>query len=295
MLTINKRESEAEFEIHKGRLLSWREELPQEIKGIIFQEELGEEGTRHLQIYVRFYGTQRVAGVKRIFGVTYLHAEVCRSPSAAVEYCSKEETRIDGPWSIGEVRATQGKRSDLIALKESIGEGLSNSQLWEQHFPVMLRNHQAVGVYRLVRKSAPRTQPRVRVYYGPTGTGKTHRAYEEAKEKGDPFLPTYVGTQASWFDGWNGSDPLILDEFSGQYTVDFIKRLLDKYPFQAPVKGGFLPVTVTDIWITSNYAPELWWMNDKHPPNPRDRAAVMRRVHIIEHMEQEYRADNDDS
>lgn len=56
----------------------------------IFQEEVGECGTPHLQGYIMFKTKKRP---KSIFNNERIHWEKCRNIKAAIEYCQKEDTR----------------------------------------------------------------------------------------------------------------------------------------------------------------------------------------------------------
>lgn len=273
-------DNEAEFESHKARFIKYGENLPESVRGIAFQEE--KETTRHLQIHVEFNRPVRHGGVKRALGCDYLHIEETRSRAASYAYCTKEETREDGPWEFGVLGDKQGNRADIEALKDSLDEGKGDKDLWEEHFGSMLRYHKAVGVYRLLRMSGSRPQPRVRVYHGPPGTGKSHRAFQEASELGQPYFVMF-GQGNTWWDGYDGRSPVIFDDFYDQIDVNMMKRILDKYPLQVQVKGGVLAFAPTDIWITSNHTPDEWWLETRSV-KLIDRQAILRRIHETDYM-----------
>lgn len=275
-----------EFESHKARFIKFEEKLPDRVRGIAFQEERGEEGTRHLQIHVELTTTLRVNGVKRELGCEYLHVERARSRAASRTYCTKADTRIDGPWEFGDLGNRQGNRTDLQAFQEAIDAGTEDRDLWQEHFATMLRHHRAVGVYRLARRPATRAEPRVRVYYGPPGTGKSHRALQEAQEYGTPYFPDLTGQISRW-DGYDGVSPVVIDDFVDQVNIHFMKRVLDKYPLQVPIMGGFIPFSPSYIFITSNHHPANWWDGNRNVKNV-DRAAIIRRLHAIESMDTVY-------
>ncbi len=73
----------------------------------IFQLESGEQGTRHYQGVIKFGSARSFTSVKRVLAnqseLPGAHWERCRSWKRAVVYCSKEATRLDGPWTVGEV------------------------------------------------------------------------------------------------------------------------------------------------------------------------------------------------
>lgn len=60
----------------------------------IFQEEVGEEGTPHLQGYVKFHRKVRPLSAVSFPGSERIHWEKCRSPKHAIEYCRKQESRV---------------------------------------------------------------------------------------------------------------------------------------------------------------------------------------------------------
>lgn len=274
-----------EFESQKARFISFERNLPDRVRAIAFQEEVGAEGTRHLQIHVEFTTTVRANGCKHALGVDWLHCERTRSRAASRAYCTKDDTRTDGPWEFGAF-VSQGARTDIQAFQEAIDEGQDDQALWQAHFGVMLRHYRAVGVYRLSRLSGQRTEPRVRVYHGQPGSGKSHRAFHEAQDYGTPYFPDLTGTISRW-DGYDGTSPVIIDDFYDQINVHFLKRLLDKYPLQVPIMGGFIPFNPSHIWITSNHPPGAWWEHTRGVTNV-DRVAIRRRLHVVEQMDQVY-------
>lgn len=81
---------------------------------------------------------------------------------------------------------------------------------------------------------------------------------------------------------------MIIDEFTGQWPINFMKRLLDKWPMEFPYKGGQVQIRTTQFWITSNQDPTTWWWNTRTPPTIHDREAIARRIHITEHMTDVY-------
>lgn len=61
------------------------------IKKIVFQEEKGENGTRHIQGFIQFSNAINFTTLKKID--KSIHWEVCRNIPASINYCSKEDTR----------------------------------------------------------------------------------------------------------------------------------------------------------------------------------------------------------
>lgn len=88
--------------------LTWPSE---KVQYAVYQKEKGDAGTEHFQGYVEFVHVMRIAGLKKLLPTA--HWEVRRgSQQQARDYAMKDDTRLDGPWEFGQLKA-QGKRNDL--------------------------------------------------------------------------------------------------------------------------------------------------------------------------------------
>lgn len=162
------------------------------IRFLCGQFELSPETRReHFQGYIQFF--DKVAGItlmQSIFGPC--HVEVARgSVKSCTDYCTKEETRLRGPFTFG-IAMGQGTRSDLLGFRRAIQEGQTNKQLWEgEHFATMLRHYKTVPLLRSYFKPVDRPRyglssfcvpalvfdpKKCWVIVGATGIGKTHFA-----------------------------------------------------------------------------------------------------------------------
>lgn len=65
----------------------------------IWQEEVGESGTAHLQVFIYFKNPCDFNTVKRWFPTA--HIEVAKNNKESIKYCSKELTRVRGPYVKG--------------------------------------------------------------------------------------------------------------------------------------------------------------------------------------------------
>lgn len=67
---------------------------------IVFQREKGEtEGTEHFQGVVQYRHQVAFKTLKSIDPT--IHWEPCKNLRASLNYCSKADTRMDGPWCVG--------------------------------------------------------------------------------------------------------------------------------------------------------------------------------------------------
>ena len=75
--------------------------LKSKISYLVYQLEISDTGTEHLQGYVEFVEGMTWSEVKEIFGETTYFRRRRGIRQSAREYCTKKESRIRGPWEIG--------------------------------------------------------------------------------------------------------------------------------------------------------------------------------------------------
>lgn len=193
------------------------------------------------------------------------HFEVARgSPQQCDDYCSKEETRYAGPWRFGVLPAGQGARSDLVGIKQKIDEGATMSELWQdpESFPHMLKYHKSFDVYQRVVTVSRAWMPIVITIFGPSGCGKTRWAYDNF-----PGLWKHGDGDGIWFDGLDGNSVVLFDEMrGGRFKLSYLLQLLDRYPMNVAVKGGFTPFVPKVIIMTSNFHPSTWYKSTDDMP-----------------------------
>lgn len=89
--------------------------FPQNVERIkygIGQIELTQAGNAHAQVYIVMTSPVRPSFIKNLYNDQTLHVEICRgNHDQCKAYCSKEESRFEGPWTIGnEDELGQGAR-----------------------------------------------------------------------------------------------------------------------------------------------------------------------------------------
>ena len=116
-----------------------------------------------------------------------------------------------------------------------------------------------------IRHPARTAAPEVIVVVGTPATGKSEYVRNMwgggANEEDKVFtlsLPS-TATDKIWWDGYNGQETVVIDEFCGQIDAKAMNQLLDKYPYRVGVKGLTKRFTSTRIVITSNNDPTTWW------------------------------------
>lgn len=232
-----------------------------ECKYIIYGKEVGDSGTPHLQGFVSFVnGMSLSAAIKKLPGC---HVEIARNVQAAMEYCKKEADFTER--GVRPLTKSEGAKKGIAERWELAKQGR-----FEELPPENLLSYE-----RIFKKfkSAPESMETLdhEWWYGATGTGKSRKA------RHDYPLAYIKDPQERWWDGYDGQDVVIIDDFD-KYQIKQggdMKRWLDHYSFQAPVKGSYSTIRPKKIIITSNYHPEEIWQ-DSQTLDP-----LLRRLKIV--------------
>lgn len=159
------------------------------------QLERGGGGYLHWQLLAAFKKKTRLGGVKSIFG-QQCHCELSRS-SAADAYVFKEATRVDGTqFELGERAFKRNSPTDWDLVRTNCRAGkfdLIPGDVYVRYY----------GNLRKIYSDHAKPMPIVRtcrVFVGPTGTGKSRLAWEEAGTHAYIKNPT-----TKWWCGYQGN------------------------------------------------------------------------------------------
>lgn len=131
---------------------------------IIIGQEVGEQGTPHLQIYFQLAKQTMLTSIKRWGGPwARMHMEGARgTDEEASTYCKKERNFVE----IGERKSMgrKGARSDLNAVKEAIERGDTYDTICEEHFEVASRCNRFIKERVQARESGKQVSELLKQY-----------------------------------------------------------------------------------------------------------------------------------
>lgn len=242
----------------------------------IHQKEQGSTNTAyiHWQGYLVLRIKRDIKWLKRHIHAT-AHWEQIRGTSAQnIEYCSKSSTKIGETIEHGERPVERGHRSDLDAVAALVRDGGDMKEVADLHPTTFIRNYRGIYEYRNVIMPIPDEKPIVYLYYGDPNTGKSWAGRELGS-----YYTVPVEDSRPWFNGYTGQDVMMMDEFTGQFSINWMKTFLEDRACQLPTKGGYVANRAKYIVLTSNHHPLKWWPNVQ----TIDLLALYRRFDVILH------------
>jgi hypothetical protein len=220
----------------------------------------------------------RFARVKKYAPGDNIHLEAARKPPlACIRYCKKTESK-SGPFvSFGEDPQGQGHRSDLDQLQESIDSCSPMLRTARISFGSFVRYHRGLYAYAALVNSQPRDfKSHVSVLYGTPGTGKSRKAME----LGGPdafWLPPSTQQHVCWWDGYDGQECVVIDDFYGWIRWSELLQLFDRYPCRVRTQSGSVNFVAKRIILTSNRHPGQWYHHANY-----EEEALRRRIDYVE-------------
>jgi len=227
--------------------------------GIYGKEICPSTGKKHLQCYIYYGNKISFNTLKRLLPGIHFEKSIKNSKTNRT-YCSK-----DGDFTEYGRCPNQGQRLDFEIFRDNIWKGCSLEEMIAD-FPEMMAKYpkfyQMCRNVLLKSEAEKMTQPEVIVITGEPGIGKTRYIYDN-EDKSDIYkMEVGDGSSGSIFwDGYEGEKVIVIDDFHNNFKLDYMLRLLDRYPLKLNIKGGYTYKCATRIYITSNIEIDRWYPN----------------------------------
>lgn len=204
-----------------------------------------------------------------------------------VAYTSKSESNFLGyeergphPW-----KETM-ELSELCLMARTV----TPMEMADKHPEVYWKHWRSYDhMHNTIQQGAPRYKRNidVKVYYGPTGTGKTETIWSIVGDRTDVFVWNR-DTSNNWMDRYTDQRILIMDEYGHDNTVGIneLKLMLDPQGSYTCKRRGLAPIQAKwdMVLMTSQMHPDAWYPGS----SPEDRDALRRRLTTVTHMDVRY-------
>jgi len=232
-------------------------------------------GTPHLQGYISFANAKTHQQVKRLLPRCFV-APMLGSVSQNETYCSKAGLLIER----GEKPVSNDNKGRAEKLRWQRARDLAkDGNLDEIDADIFIRCYSTLKNIKKDYQKKPSPED-VKCFwiYGLTGTGKSYSV-----ETTFPDCYKKSMDDLKWFDGYQGEDVIYLEDID-KYQVKWgglLKRLADRWPMQASIKGSMLYIRPKIVIVTSNYRIEDIW-SDEQTVDP-----LLRRFKQVEKLTQD--------
>ena len=205
------------------------------------------------------YPTQRkvaceIKKFNKTFGKGFGDIAVARGTSGEnIDYSQKEGRRFE-QW--GTPGKGQGSRSDLDQNRDALLAGETTVDAITVADPMMF--HQYGRTLSKLEDIALRSQFRTWMtqgiwYYGATGAGKSHMAFNGYDPKS---VYLWKLNDNGWQDGYTGQDVVVMNDFRGEVKFNELLNLLDKWPYFVARRGREpAPFLARKVIITAAITP----------------------------------------
>lgn len=252
-------------------------------------DEIGEEGTYHTHIFFYSPNAIRFTTIKNKFPEA--HIEMAQGTSQQ----NKEYIRKEGKWATSKKKETnlidtfeefgelpverQGARNDLADLYDMIKSGMTDYEIMETNPEYMFNMDKVERARQIIRENKYKNTFReltVTYIYGKTGTGKTRGVMEQYGYENVYRVTDYDHP----FDGYQGQEVIIFEEFRSSLKIQDMLNYLDGYPLTLPCRYNNKVACFTKVYIITNetLGSQYKEIQEKHPETWQ---AFLRRIHWV--------------
>lgn len=222
------------------------------------------EGLHHVHMVLEDRISMRFSKVKKSYAAG-MHFEATRgNKEQAEDYINKrgqfaeKGERVLYLCRAGEIKAAQGKRSDLEEIAAMLDDGKTPAEIMSVDFSYRRYERMIRSAFFAKRKGETPLKREVKVHYlvGESGSGKSYTFVALCEEYGEESVYFFSDYEGGGWDAYQGEPYLFIDEMKGQFPFGFFLQILDGYRIQVHARFANIWALWTEIYITSVFPPE---------------------------------------
>lgn len=259
---------------------------------LVANEEVGESGTPHIQLYIEWENPKTMSATKRNLGSNRWHLEPRRGePYQAAQYCLKdveeggEPTHEYGDRPLSEQPATIWDALELFLQQSPDASDTEIIRKFPKGYNRFWRSFDKIILEHRMKRLNEYRPLEVHYWHGPPRTGKT-RGVLEKHGAWDVYRVTNYNNP---FDNYAGQSVLLFEEFRSQLPLSQMLAILDNYITLLPARYSDKIGIFDTVYLVSNWPLEEQYRNtaaiDLQPFHARittetnfDKTAQMHRV-----------------
>lgn len=259
------------------------ERIPEIVTYVVYQEEVGESGNYHFQGYLECSSRIRYTTLINRLGWNGASFRVARGdPSKNRAYCTKEDTRVGGPYEYGTMGPDheQGSRTDLLEVQAAIRDGASDLQLYADFPSVMARYRNFVREYRALYLESQVTKvnfipregwqfhltvnlaadphPRKVIWVWSNGGNKGKSYFAMNYKRGETFYIT-GGKHADIYHAYNSERYIFFDvarSAMDRFPYEVLEKFKDGAIFKSKYESRVLFMNTPHVVVFANMPPD---------------------------------------
>jgi len=211
------------------------------------------------------YVSMRFSKIRKSYANASAHLEATRgNKEQAEDYINKRGKFAEKGEQVlylcraGEIKAAQGKRTDLEEIAAMLDAGQTPAEIMEADFSYRRYERMIRSAYFDKRKKETPVKREIKVHYlvGESGSGKSYTYVTLCKKYGEESVYFLSDYENGGFDAFQGEQILFIDEMKGQFPFGFLLQILDDYKIQVHARYANIYALWTEVYITSVFPPE---------------------------------------
>lgn len=223
---------------------------------LCMSKEVGKKkGTPHIQGYLEMVRCKFSVLKKCMTRAKFIRAKGTAEEN--VRYTSKEANPTWVQRGTPLPPKQPGARTDLKKVSTAITEGKLDLDTLAIESPILFCKYYKAWErceYIHLRKQYRNWMTEGLWFWGPTGTGKSHSAYQNY----NPSTHYVLCTKNGWWDGYRGQPIVIINDLKpGEIDCGVMLNIVDKWPYKVPIRGKeAVPFLARLVIVTSSMEPK---------------------------------------
>lgn len=287
---------------------------PQEVCERLKNEWIGESNTRtgawaycisptgmhHIHMVLEDTKTMRFSAIKKSYCIG-MHFEATKGNKNEAEdyinkrgkYEPKDDEKAETVEYIvyhGEIKGRQGKRSDLDIYYERLQSGETPRDILADTPKAYCHIGVLKNMYYDIRSENTPIVRDMKVYWhiGKSGSGKSYQRVFLANEIGEENIYYLTSFNSGAFDNYNGQPVLWIEDYRGEFKLQELLRILDKYKAEIPARYTNVKALWNEVHITSVLTPRECYPKATLQDNDRIEQLLRRITSIVFHFKNKY-------
>ena len=253
---------------------------------------ISEAGLHHVHMVIEDLKPMRFSTIKKEY-CKGMHFEPTKGSKRQAEAYIKKEGKfaekgetIEYMCTHGDIKGKQGRRSDLVDYYERLEAGETVRDILRDTPKAYTHLNVLKNMYYDIRVSNTPIIRDVRVFWhtGPTGSGKSYDRLTLCNELGEDNIYYLTTFNSGCFDRYNGEPVLWIEDFRGEFKLQELLRMLDKYKAEVPARYTNAKALWNEVHITSVLTPCEVYSKATLDDNDRIEQLLRRITSIVYHF-----------